>query len=314
MKKTKGKVELRYYDVPQNEFLIALQGDHWKRRYGSENSLMHFHNLMEIGVCHYGSGVLLLEQESHPYHAGMISVIPPNYPHNTVSREQTESYWEYLFVDVEKILQAMYPDDLLFQQKMLEKVNQKAYLGRESDAAELAALVHTILEEIRQKRDVLYKESVRGLSLALLIQIVRINSGSALLSEGGLRQKRGGFDQVRPALEYIRSHYAQPMKISEIASVCHISESHFRRLFEENIGMTPVEYLNQVRIRKACDLIKKTGNSMEEIAVKVGFTTTSTFNRNFKRITGTSPYQWKKQPDNYESRLAEYNVLIEKGW
>ena len=125
-------------------------------------------------------------------------------------------------MDVEKILQAMYPDDLLFQQKMLEKVNQKAYLGRESDAAELAALVHTILEEIRQKRDVLYKESVRGLSLALLIQIVRINSGSALLSEGGLRQKRGGFDQVRPALEYIRSHYAQPMKISELLP-CAIS-------------------------------------------------------------------------------------------
>ena len=132
------------------------------------------------------AGFCCLEQESHPYHAGMISVIPPNYPHNTVSREQTESYWEYLFVDVEKILQAMYPDDLLFQQKMLEKVNQKAYLGRESDAAELAALVHTILEEIRQKRDVLYKESVcAAFRLALLIQIVRINSGSALLSEGG---------------------------------------------------------------------------------------------------------------------------------
>lgn len=121
-------------------------------------------------------------------------------------------------------------------------------------------------------------------------------------------------DSLSDRLEYIRNHYATPMKISEIASVCHISESHFRRLFEDNIGMTPVEYLNQVRIRKACDLIKKTGNSMEEIAVKVGFTTTSTFNRNFKRITGTSPYQWKKQPDNYESRLAQCSILIEKGW
>ena len=93
-------------------------------------------------------------------------------------------------MDVEKILQAMYPDDLLFQQKMLEKVNQKAYLGRESDAAELAALVHTILEEIRQKRDVLYKESVRGLSLALLIQIVRINSAARCCQRGASAEKR----------------------------------------------------------------------------------------------------------------------------
>ena len=52
--------------------------------------------------------------------------------------------------------------------------------------------------------------------------------------------------------------------------------------------MTPVDYLNQVRIKKACDMIRKTGYSMEEIAVKVGFSTTSTFNRNFKRIVGTS--------------------------
>ena len=105
-----------------------------------------------------------------------------------------------------------------------------------------------------------------------------------------------------------------PMKIAEIASVCHMSESHFRRLFEENIGMTPVDYLNQVRVKKACDMIRKTGYSMEEIAVKVGFTTTSTFNRNFKRIVGTSPYQWKKSPENFEIRLADFNILIEKGW
>ncbi|MCD8156174.1 MAG: helix-turn-helix transcriptional regulator, partial [Clostridiales bacterium] len=101
---------------------------------------------------------------------------------------------------------------------------------------------------------------------------------------------------------------------SQLAEVCHVSESHLRRLFEENIGMTPVDYLNHVRIQKACELIRKTGHSMEEIAIKVGFTTTSTFNRNFKRITGTSPYQWKRQPDNFESRLADCDIMVEKGW
>ncbi len=313
MKKAKKKVELRYYDIPQNEFLIALWGDYWKRQYGTEGSLIHFHNLMEIGICHYGIGEMVMEQETLPYHEGMITVIPPNYPHNTISRENKESFWEYLFVDVEKILQSMYPDDILFQQKMLEKINHKAYLGTEEEVPELASIVRSILEETCRKRDYLYRESIRGLSLALLVQVARIHPDSTSFPEE-IRQKKGGFEQVRPALDYIRGHYAFPMKISEIASVCHISESHFRRLFEENIGMTPVEYLNRVRVHKACDLIKKTGNSMEEIAVKVGFTTTSTFNRNFKRIMGTSPCQWKKQPDNYESRLTECRILIEKGW
>ncbi len=65
-----------------------------------------------------------------------------------------------------------------------------------------------------------------------------------------VRQKNG-FDQVRPALEHIRDNFAMPTKIAEIASVCHMSESHFRRLFEENMGMTPVDYLNQVRIKES---------------------------------------------------------------
>lgn len=304
-------MELRYYDVPQNEVLIALHGDAWKRKYGSEDDLMHFHNLLEIGLCHSGKGFLRLEDTNVPYEGGMISVIPANYPHDTVSMEGTESFWEYLFVDPEKILTAVYPDDLLFQQKMMEKINKKAFLGGQEEIPEITGAVHMILREMRDKQE-LYRESVRGMALSLLIMIARMNSDVSSMPEG-LRQKNG-FDQVRPALEYIRENYAMPMKIARIAAVCHMSESHFRRLFEENIGMTPVEYLNQIRVKKACDMIKKTGYSMEEIAMKAGFTTTSTFNRNFKRITGTSPYQWKKQPDNYESRLSDFNILVEKGW
>ncbi|MCD8333359.1 MAG: AraC family transcriptional regulator [Clostridiales bacterium] len=313
MKKAKGKVELRYYDIPQNEFLLTLQGEEWKRKYGDRDNPLHFHNLLEIGICRYGNGYLVMEDENWDYQPGMISVIPANFPHTTMSAEGTESHWEYLFVDVEKVLQAMYPDDLIYQQRMLDRINKKPYLGMETDVPKLAAITHAILDETREKQDSLYRECVRGLCLSLLVYVARVNAGSALMTEGGMRVKTG-FEQVRPALDYIHDNYPLHMKISQIAEVCHVSESHFRRLFEENIGMTPVEYLNHVRIQKACELIRKTGHSMEEIAVKVGFTTTSTFNRNFKRITGTSPYQWKRQPDNFESRLADCDIMVEKGW
>ncbi len=310
MKKTKGRMELRYYDIPRDEFLIALQGESWKRQYGMDDGRLHFHNLLEIGVCLDGEGVMMLEDAALPYGPGMISVIPPNYPHDTRSGDM-DNQWEYLFVDPEKILQAMYPDDILFQQKMLEKINRKPFLGAGDTVPELSMIIHGILDEMQKKRDLLYRESVRGLALVLLVAVARVNAEPSAMPEG--IKARSGFEQVRPALDYIRENYSAAMKISEIAAVCHVSESHFRRLFEENIGMTPVEYLNQVRIKKACDLIRKTGNSMEEIAIKVGFTTTSTFNRNFKRITGTSPYQWKKQPENFDTRLAQFNIMVEKG-
>ena len=51
MKKAKGKMELRYYDIPQNEFLIALQNQNWQNKYQTEEDGLHFHNLLEIGLC-----------------------------------------------------------------------------------------------------------------------------------------------------------------------------------------------------------------------------------------------------------------------
>ena len=97
---------------------------------------------------------------------------------------------------------------------------------------------------MQQKPD-FYRESVRGLSLSLMMMLARLNNKLGPTTEG-VRQKNG-FDQIRPALEHIRDNFANPTKIAQIASVCHMSESHFRRLFEENMGMTPVDYLNQVR-------------------------------------------------------------------
>ncbi len=313
MKKPKEKVELRYYEVPPRDYLFTLQGEPWRRVYEYRGGLLHFHNLMEIGVCREGEGILLLEDEHVPYHPGMISVIPENYPHGTASKEGTESYWEYLFLDLKKAVQDMYPDDVLFQQKLLDRINRKAFFREEKEMQGIADMTYAILEETRQKKDVLYMECIVGLAMVLIVQLARFDQDDSYALSSGPRRK-SGIARVRPALEYILEHFAEPMKIADVAAVCHMSESHFRRVFEENVGLTPVEYLNHVRIWKACDLLRRTGSSMEEVAMKAGFATTSTFNRNFKRITGTSPYQWKKQPEQFESRLINAQIMVEKGW
>lgn len=85
-------------------------------------------------------------------------------------------------------------------------------------------------------------------------------------------------------------------------------------VFRQKMNMTPVEYVNFVRVKKACELIDKTDISMVDVAEKVGFVTPSTFKRNFRRIIGTSPYQWKKRPDNHEGKLLDYNISTLKGW
>ena len=80
MKKAKGKMELRYYDIPQNEFLIALQNQNWQNKYQTEEDGLHFHNLLEIGLCVQGYGIMRLEEENVHFETGMLSIIPRKFP------------------------------------------------------------------------------------------------------------------------------------------------------------------------------------------------------------------------------------------
>ena len=78
--------------------------------------------------------------------------------------------------------------------------------------------------------------------------------------------------------------------------------------------MSPVEYINLVRIRMACEYLKTTDDPVADIAHKCGFSVLSTFNRNFKEIMGVPPHVWRKRPENYEQQLLKFAVHLEEGW
>lgn len=314
-KKKKDTVELRFYEVPQNEYVLALLGDSWIRDYGYDDINLHFHNLMEIGFCRNGLGEMILDAKRLPYQPAMVNLVPHNYPHVTISsRKDGPSFWEYLFFDPAVVIAEMFPDDLLCQRKMLEKVNKRAILIHEWENRNLAVLVKMIMEEMRSKRPH-YTECVKGLAITLVSEIIRFNeSDGEWCEQRDSGRKNTGISQICAALDYVKTEYTHLIKVEELAKVCHMSETHFRRVFEACINMSPVDYMNLVRIQKACDLMKKSNDSMDIIAVKVGFTTTSTFNRNFKKFLNTSPYQWKINPGNYERKLLNYHISALKGW
>lgn len=120
--------------------------------------------------------------------------------------------------------------------------------------------------------------------------------------------------QIAAALDFVNKNFEQSIRVKELADICSMSETHFRRIFEAYINMSPMDYVNLIRIQKACELMKKTNDSMDLVASKCGFTTTSTFNRNFKKFLETSPYQWKINPKNYESKLLNFRITALKGW
>lgn len=318
-KRKKDTIELRFYEIPQNEYVLALLGENWIRNYGHDEVNLHFHNLMEIGVCRSGTGELVLDENKLPYQPAMLSIIPNNYPHVTISNnDEGPSYWEYLFFDPVQVIAEMYSENELLQREMLEKMNRRACFVHEWEYRNLSLLVKMIMEEMRNPRPH-HTESVRGLLYALITEVIRMNEQDERKNvQDVLKQKNvtknSGVSQIAAALDYVRQEYVHPIRVEELAKVCHMSETHFRRVFEACMNMSPVDYINLVRIQRACDLMKKSNDSMDIVAQKVGFTTTSTFNRNFKKFLNTSPYQWKINPENYERKLLNYNISARKGW
>ena len=310
MKKKQDKLEFRYYEIPQNQPLLALLGEKWVQNYGYGIDFLHFHNYMEIGYCYGGTGDLILDDEVRRFDGKMYSVIPKNFPHTTNSDINTISRWEYLFVDVENFLHDVYRDNPMFAEDLIKRINSRAIFVSEEENADLGRLILNICDEMRNKQE-FYVETVRGMLQSLLLGIARMNKAAG---NQKVRNQMTSITQIAKALDYVSDNYDKEIQIKNLADICHMSETHFRRIFERNMNMTPADYVNLVRIQMACEYMKKHQDCMETVAIKCGFQTISTFNRNFKKTLGITPYQWKSHPENYEGKLLNYKISALKGW
>lgn len=309
-RKKRGKLEFRFYETPGEERVLALFGDEWRRVYGEGIFNMHFHNLMEIGVCREGEGTLILDDREIPYQPGMISIIPHNYPHTTNSAEGTMSYWEYIFFEPEHVLQDAYRGNQALRMQMLQRLNRNAFLFDSQEVPDLWNVTNTILHLQKEKKE-FCQECTRSLLVSMTHMIAACNPKQI---EAELKELDAAGEQILPALYYIERQYMYPIRIEELAKICNMSETNFRRVFGATTNMKPVDYINMIRVQNACKMMRNSYDSMKDIAVKAGFGTVSTFNRDFKKILGTSPYQWKKHPDNYEDKLSNYHISALKGW
>ena len=196
--KKKEKVELRYYDIPQKEGVLALLGENWVRSYGDGIDYLHFHNLLEIGVCRSGTGELVLDSRIVPYGPDMISVIPKNYPHTTNSTPGTESAWEYLFLEPGMLMKEYYGENEAAFRRFLELTGREALFAGTREYPQLAGIVDAIMDEMRVKKS-FYVEKVRGLLTALLFEIARITEREAAPHVPDSRV----FGQISKALRYV---------------------------------------------------------------------------------------------------------------
>ena len=103
-----------------------------------------------------------------------------------------------------------------------------------------------------------------------------------------------GNRHVLEAKKYIDSNFHRPLTISEIAGSLFISDRYLYNLFVENEGISPKKYLNNLRLTKACSMLRESNDSIGEVAASVGFRDVLTFSRFFAKNIGTSPTSYRK--------------------
>ncbi len=118
-----------------------------------------------------------------------------------------------------------------------------------------------------------------------------------ILSVLVIRSKKKMTPVITKAQQYILDHYDKDLSVDDIADEVSLSKYHFSRLFKEETGYSPHEFLYSVRLRNAKKMLSETKQSVNSIAAACGFSNTSHFIRAFKKETLVTPASFRKYFD-----------------
>jgi len=113
-----------------------------------------------------------------------------------------------------------------------------------------------------------------------------------------LEEDQMDYDYVSQAIHCMKLEYADGISVLEIAKRLSLNRSYFSTLFKERTGLSPQEYLTELRIDKAIELMVKYGRSPSVAAISTGYSDVYNFSRMFKRYTGLSPRHYIQQNRN----------------
>lgn len=106
-------------------------------------------------------------------------------------------------------------------------------------------------------------------------------------------EAKAKYKSIYKGIMYLENNYLENTSVSELARMCHVSEGTFRRLFAEYKGETPVKYRNNLRIKKAAELLKSGEYTVAEAAEAAAIPDAAYFSKLFKKFKGYNPSEIK---------------------
>jgi len=141
---------------------------------------------------------------------------------------------------------------------------------------------HALLNSQRERREAYAMNALEAVLLGCDAQ-----NGAARAKQGDTR--------IRRALDYLDSHLTEKVLIEDVASAIGLSPSRLAHLFKDETGQTLQGHLEARRMQVASELLRRTGFPIKQVAAAAGFESPFYFSQRFRRWTGMSPLQFRRQ-------------------
>lgn len=261
---------------------------------------LHMHDYVQIAYVVRGVGQHHFCDKTITVGKGDLFIIPPWWAHYIRSVDDKEI--ELVLLD---FMPAFLGDHLKpFSRSLFWHIGQYDRTGEASEflqpwlhiSQDKQLLVEQLLQDIQEEieeREEGYEFSVQLNVVKLLILIDR-EFRKTKRRRAAVAAQRPQFDQLQDVIRYIRENFGLDIPLEQAARIAGMTPAYFSHLFKKTTGQTFVEYLHEVRIERAKELIRSGQHTMTNICFQVGFRHLSHFIRTFKKRTGMTPTEYKK--------------------
>lgn len=236
-------------------------------------------------LIHYvlnGKGKFIVEGKEYPLETGYGFLIVPD--ELTFYQADEKDPWTYIWVGFSGSLAGEYIDRM--------GLSEHHPIIHSEDVEELYALVKDMMEHnTYSMANDLRRNGLLKMFLSVIAQ-------SALLPEKEETDRANQY--VQKAIDFIRSNYCNPIKITDIADYVCINRSYLYTLFQGTLRMSPQQFLTIYRITKATELLQVTEFGIESIALSCGYKDPLVFTKAFRQMKGISPSGYRRNINREE--------------
>jgi AraC-like DNA-binding protein len=243
----------------------------------------HTHDTYAIGAILAGAEAFSYRGEAHVATAGQVVVINPGEAHT--GHAATQDGWTY---------RMLYPDVALLQQAAIAITGHAQTMPYFPTAVLCDRPLARQLVKLHQALETHSRLEQDSRMLWTMAQLINRHSGDRP-SPRPIGQETQAIRQTR---EYLEAHFAENPSLDELGAIANLSSFYLLRAFRQQVGLPPHEYLNQVRLRRAKQLLAN-GGAIAQVSHETGFADQSHFTRQFKRMVGVTPGQYRRKEGNF---------------